>query len=430
MPDIVLDHHKLRIPIDHPNLSVTRTKLEYPTTDVSFAYLSAINKTVYGRVGSQGYVILVRDSFTDKAVWAGVQVNATPMIYGRYQNNANTYHNSLNPGGASTDHLLYKVVNNSWTNISTENIDINNAGRGLAISCSGSTIKSLRYEVTTTLDPLALPAPDGTISATDTSFTNGFFGFQFLRENYPHGGSESGSAWLKAPLTPLPPAQTIIEMDFDGNGSIEEPFKPSFTKSLVEIKDLSGLPDFLYLEAKKYETLINKGFTEDEIKLIYGYIPQHQVDLDSVTWGAFEFHPDKASSIVVTVTGDNPYSTGAIERQKTKAKRVFKTPRDYEEATSLYRSLVRDHPHWLVGKDNFAYQTLGLEIFDLFQNVDFYYGELIEHKTHYNQLKQTPDWEIENRIKELINYLNREAVLTNERDKHINKAREILKKGW
>jgi hypothetical protein len=440
MPDIVLDYHRLKTPIDHPDasvtttkiadLTVTRAKLEYPTVDVSFSYLSAINKTKYSAYLSYSYVVLTKDAFSDKAVWQATQVNTIPMCHGRHQDYRNFYHNHYNPGAATMDHELIKTVGASQTRLGYESIDINNTGRGLAISCSGSTIKGLRYEFTTPIDPLNLPTPNGTISATDTAFSSGLFGFRPLRESNPHGGSESGSAWLKAPLTPLPPAQAVIEVDFEGNGKPDEPYSPSLSKNLIKITSLTGLPDYLYQEAKKYQILINKGLTEDEIKLIFGYIPQHQVDLDAVTWGAFEFHPEKTSSVVVIVTGDNPYRQGAIERLKAKAKRVFKPPKNYSEAVDLYKELVKDYPHWLAGKDNFAYQTLGLEVFDLFQNVDFYHGELIEHKTHYNQLKQVPDWEIENRLNELIDKLSKETVLTDERDKHIAKSKEILKKGW
>jgi hypothetical protein len=166
------------------------------------------------------------------------------------------------------------------------------------------------------------------------------------------------------------------------------------------------------------------------MKLVFGYVPKHQVDLDAVTWGVFEFYPDKAPTVIVTITGDNPYKTGAIDRQKAKAKRVFTSPKDYSEATVLYKQLVKDYPHWIAGKDSFAYQTLGLEIFDLLQNIDFYYGELLEHKTHYQQLKQISPKEIENRLNELVDKLSKVSALTEERDKHISKAREILKRGW
>jgi hypothetical protein len=74
--------------------------------------------------------------------------------------------------------------------------------------------------------------------------------------------------------------------------------------------------------------------------------------------------------------------------------------------------------------------VLGLEVLEHFGNIDFYYGELLEHKTHYNQLKNVNPQEIENRLNELIDKLSKVSVLTKERDKHISKAKEILKRGW
>jgi len=146
--------------------------------------------------------------------------------------------------------------------------------------------------------------------------------------------------------------------------------------------------------------------------------------------GAFELHPDKAPTIIVTITGDNPYSPGGVERQKTIAKRVFTPPKSYDEAVALHKTLAKDYPHWLAGKDNFAYQVLGLEVFDYFQNVDFYYGELLEYKTHYDQIKKVPDFEIRNRLNELVNKLSRATVLVDERDKHVAKVKEVLRRGW
>jgi hypothetical protein len=424
-----LDYHRLKTPIDHPDLSVTRGKLEYPTVNVSFSYLSAISKTLYISRYTWGYLIITRDSFTDKAIWVAVQVNDNADVVGRVVDYQNHYISEFWIAGSASDHKLLKIVNGTQTTLATESIDLDNKGRGLANSCSGSTIKSLRYELTSPIDPLALPTPNATLSATDTSFASGYFGFRPLRESYPHGGSESGSAWLKTPLTPLPQAQLILEVDVDGNGR-DIPYTPSLSRNLVEIDSLQGLPDFLYQESKRYQILRNKGFTDEEMKLLLGYVPQHQVDLDSVTWGAFEFHPDKASAVIITIVGDNPYSLGAIERQKAKAKRVFKVPKDYNKAVNLYDQLKRDYPHWLAGKDNFAYQVLGFEVLDWLQNIDFYYGELIEHKTHYQQLKMVPDWEMRSRLNEIKDKLSRVNVLVDERDKHLGKLNEILKRGW
>jgi len=430
MPDIVLDYHRLRTPIDHPDLSVTRAKLEYPTVDVSFTYLASIDKVVYGAHNGWGVVILARSVFADKAVFSACQVYAFPTNVARWQDKMNSYYNYYNPAASAADHVLCKFVNGIVTALATEVIDIDNAGRGLALSISGSTLKSNRYELSTAVDPLSLPTPNGSISATDTSFASGYFGFKPLRETYPHGGGSSAGAYLKAPLSPAPPAQSIMEVGVEGTGRLDDPYRPSMSRSLVEIETLTGLPDFLYQEARKYSMLKARGFTDDEIQLLLGYIPQHQVDLNSVTWGAFEFHPDKANTVIITITGGNPYKTEAIDRQKAKAKRAFNVPRDYNEAIALYNRLKRDYPHWLAGKDDFAYQVLGWEALDLFQNVDFYYGELVEHKTHYDQLKMVPDWEMRSRLNELIDKISKVTVLTEERDKHFRKINEVLRRGW
>jgi hypothetical protein len=430
---LVLDYHRLRVPIDHPDLSVTRAKLEYPTESVSFAYLSAINRVKGCSLLSYGYVLLTYDSFSDKSVFAFQQVNDHTHNVGRLSDKSNMYWGKFSPSRATTDHLIEKLVAGTTTTLATEAIDIDNSGRGLRFSCSGSTLKSMRFELASPVYPLSLPTPNATISVTDTSFASGLWGFRFLRETYPHGGTESGSVYLLAPASPSPPAQVVLEFGIEGSGSLEDPFRPSLGRDLVEVASLpgsAGLPDFLYREARRYQVLRRRGFEDEEMQLLLGYVPQHQVDLDSVTWGAFEFHPDKASTVIVTVVGDNPYRPGAIERQRARARRVFRVPKDYSDAVALYNQLKEDYPYWLAGVHSWCYQVFGLEEFDWMQNVDFYYGELIEHKTHYDQLKQAPDWEVRRRLNELISRLSKVTVLTEERDKHINKAREILKKGW
>jgi hypothetical protein len=433
MPDVVLDYHRLKTPIDHPDGSVTRPKLEYPTVDVSFTYLSAINKVKGVSHRTNGYMLTTYDSFADKSVFAFMQVNDYARTTARISDRYNMYWSIYQPSASTSDHRLEKVVAGTITTLASESIDIDLSGRGLRTSCSGSTIKSMRYELPSPLNPLSLPTPNATLSATDTSFASGVYGFRFLNEACPHGGSESGSVFLLAPASPSLPAQSIVELGVEGNGSLDDPYRPSLSKNLVEVASLTGLPDFLYQEARKYEVLKAKGFTYEEIELLFGYIPQHQVDLDAVTWGSFEFS-ERSPTNIIMVYGDNLYKSGAVQRQidyaKSKNARVFAPPKDYNEAVSLYNKLKSDFKHWLAGKDNFAYQVLGLEELDLMQNVDSYYGELIEHKTHYQQLKEVPDWEMRNRLNELRGRLSKVSVLVDERDKHLKKIDEILKRGW
>ena len=419
--------------LEIPDRSIDRIKLEYPTEDVSFAYLSAINKVRYSAYRTFGYLVLTDDSFTNKAVWVAVQVNTSAIIVGRYNNYNSMYFIDTDPGASASDIRLNRVVAGSATGLASEAVDIDTKGRGLVLSCSGSVLKGLRYELLTAVNPVALPSPNGTISATDTSFVSGLFGFRFLREASSHGGSESGSAWLKAPMTPLPPARAIIEVEVEGSGAPEDQYRPALSKGLVEIQSLQGLPEFLYREAKKYQMLISKSFTEDEIKLLLGYIPQHQVDLNSITWGAFEFS-EKSPTNILIITGDNPYKSGAIDRQvemaRSKNLKTLRPPRNYGEAVAQFNQLKRDFQHWLAGKDNYAYQVSGLEELDLFQDVDFYFGELVEHKAHYQQLKNVPEWELWRRLEALEEKLSKVTVLTEERDKHMEKLKTIKKLGW
>jgi hypothetical protein len=433
MPEFALDYHRRKVPIDHPDLSVTRGKLEYPTVDVCFSYLSAINKVKYVSYRVYSYGLITFDTFTDKAIWQAVQVNQYPIGLARLQDKDNCYCSQYDPTAYTSDHALVKIVGGTSSYIATESIDIDYSGRGLGTSCSGSTIKSLRYELPSPINPLALPTANATISATDTAFASGYIGFLHLRYTYPHGGASVGSAWLKAPLTLLPQAQSILEVDIEGSGKPEDTFRPSLSKNLIEVSTDLNILDFLLMEKKRYDMLKVKGFTDDEIKLLLGYIPQHQVDVNSVTWGAFEFS-EKSPTNIIMVYGDNPYNSGAIQRQidyaKSRNLRVFTPPKDYNDAVSLYNRLKGDFKHWLAGKDNFAYQVLGWEVLDWLQNVDLYYGELIEHKTHYDQLKSVPDWELRNRFNELKDKLSRVNVLIDERDKHLGKLNEILKRGW
>jgi hypothetical protein len=330
--------------------------------------------------------------------------------------NKNGYTYEVKSGNTTADELIVK-----WS-----------AGTATALGNSARDITSgnfFTHEPQASGSALAFYV-DGTavVSVTDTAYASGAWGV---------GVSASATcarcvsdALLVSPTSQIPPALGILELPVAGSGTESDPYRPSLSQDLVEVEKLSNLPIFLYVEADKYRSLRARGFTDEDMARWLGYVPQHQVDLNSVRWGSFELHADKAPTAIVVITGDNPYKPGAIDRQKAVAKRAFAPPTDYSEAVSLYNALKKDYPHWLAGKDNFAYQTLGHEIFDWLQNIDFYYGELLEHKTHYSQLKQVPDFEIRNRLNELIERLSKVSVLVEERDKHIAKAKEVLKRGW
>jgi hypothetical protein len=435
--EILTDLHRTASPIDHPDGSVTTAKIAdraVTPRKIGVALAEGIN-TVNFFIVSRLDIIHHENPVSDHTItlldiiifdYAAIYISRDNMRMwhrNQYPTWGSGYAHEMKTGATTADHLLVKLSAGTTTTLGSEAVDLSDYHYLYGIDMSGSSIKCFRAWVEAELIASQTPR----ISATDTSYASGRPGIGFVRGYYP-------IPYAVPTIIPAfsrgVEAKAILELGVEGSGRPEDPYRPAMSKSLAEIASLTGLPDFLYQEAKKYEILKAKGFTDEEIKIVFGYVPQHQVDLDSVTWGAFEFHADKASTVIITITGDNPYKTGAIERQKAKARRVFSVPKDYIEAVNLYNQLKKDYPHWLAGKDNFAYQVLGWEFLDWFQNVDFFYGELLEHKTHYQQLKRVDPKEIERRLNELIEKLSKVTVLTDERDKHIAKAREILKKGW
>jgi hypothetical protein len=326
--------------------------------------------------------VLFPTVYSDKAtvVVAGdVSNNAGVFNVARIQPNGWGYKQLISSSATTADHVLYETRSDGRDySIGYEAVDVGNAYRVIMLSVSGSTLKAFRVDLTT---------PRFTV--TSTLYASGRFGFLAPIVNDARIVQVMlialSTCHLRAPASPGPKAVAIIEVEFDVGG----------------------------------------------IKLFKDVDESRGIDRASVTVGAFEANPP--TSIVVVFSG-NPYTGDrAIDVQReyarSKGLKVLRPPKDYGEAVEQYVSLRAEY-NWLAGKDSYAYQVLGFEELDLFQNVDFYYGELLEHKTHYQQLKQVPDAEIRGRLEELVDRLSKVTVLAEERDKHIAKAKEILKVGW
>ena len=384
MTEIVIEAHRRKIPIDHPDRSITREKLEYPTEDVSFAYLHAIGKLTPSVTYRYGYAgIATVDAFTDKAISCIMETGEWDIL-----NNAlnarianpstfdNLYACGFDTSESTADFRIDKIVNGTATHLAHEAVDLGNGyPYWVTFSVVGSTLKGWRQKVR----DLTVSA---TVSVTDTDLASGHFGVGGVRQSY---------AELLAPASPLPKALAIIECNVVGSGNLEDPIRPNLAQDLRDEKDLL-----------------------------------------SVTWGAFD-HKKEHSTILIIVTGENSY-TGEkaileqIEQAKSKNLKVLKPPRDYKEAVEQYRMLKKDFPEWLAGKENYTYQC-GFDIEPL-AIADFYYGELIEHKTHYKQLKRVPDWEMRKTLSMWKERLKKVSALVEERDKHLKKLEKVEKIGW
>ncbi len=380
IPDNALTRAKIK-----DLLPITRADLEYPTEDVSLAYLLAIDKAKQARHEGVGvyHGVFTVDSLADKAVKKYMRDYGQIVMRASAFDDADFYMASLHSPSSTADFKLQKRIAGSYTNLASESVDINQYYVYLvAGQCVGSTLKGFREDLTT-----------AKISATDTDLASGKYG---AAQTYTYT-QVVVMAELIAPLSPSPPTKTIIEAELTGSGTLEDPYRPALAQQL-------------------------------DSHPVYG-----NIDKLAVTWGAFD-HKHEHPTMLIMITGDNPYQAGAIDKQKEHASKkglkVLSPPRDYFEAIEQYRKLKADYPHWLAGKDNYVYQALGHEALELFQVADFYYGELLEHKTHYQQLKRVPDWEMDRTLNRWRDRLQRVDVLHEERDKHVKKLTEVLKKGW
>jgi len=386
--------------------TIPRSKLEYPTEDVSFAYLACINKLQFLEDSvNYGGCIAVIDSFTDKGIEA-IGASIFHLGYLRWNGGGDFYWGYLDASASTADFGLRKFSGGSETNLAIESVDLSSRiGYHTKIQISGSTISAYRTDMTTPK-----------ITATDTEFASGYFGIQAGRESYE--AENSFSAKLVAPTSPAPKAKVIIEID-------------SIKQSLVEIGKLDNLPEFLYRDYKRYLILKNKGFTDEEIKLLFGDIQTH-VDLASVTGGVFEHKPEH-STMIITITAGNFYSgeqaiQDQIDYAKGKGFKVLNPPSDYNEAIEQYRALRKDFPEWIAGKDNYAYQTLGHECFEHFAVADFYYGAIFDGMYGDNPFKNVPEWELQNTLAMWGVRLSRGEILkSTEKEQHMFKLRQCCK---
>jgi hypothetical protein len=217
-----LDQHIAKTPIDHPDLSVTRAKLEYPTVDVSLWYLLIIGKatvSVTEDITYAGFVTV--DSFADLAVGDVFHECSNARAFAaRWSDWANTYFNTLYAGATTADHVLKKVVAGTETTLATEAVDIiSSAWYLLRIQCRGTTISSKRSATT--------------ISATDTSFSSGKFGVNLLGHYYSDYDRTSW-AFLRAVASPMPQPIAYFEVPIIGDGSEENPFRAKMPELIVE----------------------------------------------------------------------------------------------------------------------------------------------------------------------------------------------------
>lgn len=202
------------------NLGITRAKLEYPTVDVNFAYLSAIGKVRYGMfVSPSGNAVLTTDVFANRAVET-ICSDESPLL-SRWIDMLNFYDALMHSGAATADFKLRKMVGGVSTLLGAEAVDLSWTEHYLIkFSCSDTTLKAYR-------DDMATPK----ISVTDTSFAEGRFGVG-------HWGSNIMSysplyTHLRPSSSPAPKVLAYFEAPIVGSGTMEDPFRAEMPEEVV-----------------------------------------------------------------------------------------------------------------------------------------------------------------------------------------------------
>lgn len=406
---------------DITDRAVTRGKLEYPTENVSVWYLAIINKAELGYRQSWHFGLYTTDSFTDKAIMSFISGQCC------CDNDARAAFAS-SPGGTDGHRYSQFLTDNAST--ADHSFEIDPGGQlgyeavdltdyqyyKCVLSASGSTFKCYRDDLTTPK-----------ITVTDTTYASGRWGV-FTYHPSSQGGIAPWSGILLAPLSKLPKPIAIIETEVVTDDDKKQ--KPALVDKLVNITSLK-LPKassmHLLRSAKKYEVLKSKGFKDEEMKALLGFVPKHKVNLTSVTWGAFDHKPNH-NTMLIAITSDNPYKKGAILKQIEHAKKknliVLKAPKDYSEAIEQYKQLKAHFPEWIAGKDNYAYHMLGDENLEPLAVADFYHGNMIQD----NKLKDVPEWVLRRTLEMWKERLKKAKVSTEIKKSHMKKLEKCLKK--
>jgi len=206
--------------------TITRAKLEYPTEDVTFTYLSAIGKlemqTTEGKwMGS----VFTTDSFADKAVriqalCGTVDFARSCVIFARWSDFDNRYDLHLNEGATTEDTRLSKKTAGVETLLGYEAVDLTRQMfYTIMLSITGTTLDVYRTDMVTPK-----------FSVTDTDHALGKWGFSAQRENAIF--NELVAALLPPASSP-PKVLAYFEVPVIGTGTPEDPYRAQMPESLT-----------------------------------------------------------------------------------------------------------------------------------------------------------------------------------------------------
>jgi len=281
------ENHKHGMPAE-----ITRVQLEYPTVDVTLAYLEVRKKAEPKRDvwfdPDTNYGLVSIDTFADKAIESLGRAYAGNVA--RYSGYQNTYATTVYIPAATADFKLEKKVANVYTELGAEAVDLDDRYHLTKFSASGSTLNAFREDLVTPK-----------ISVIDTSFTSGKIG-AYHRWDYPSG--LQFYAYLRAPSSPAAPIVGFFEVPIIGSGTSDDPFRADLPTELAWEWPLNPEAE------KKYNVLRPKGFSDEEIEILAPEIAACRVNCLAVTYSALiPSNPDgkpKSSTAVIRIYESSP----------------------------------------------------------------------------------------------------------------------------
>jgi len=362
--------------------AVTRAKLEYPTEDVSFAYLAVINKIKVdsGAIGYGGGVVTA-DSFTDKAVQY-IAVATLSKAIARFVDGDNNYAQSHFTDESTADHKIILRSGGTNTTLATESVDLDSYVAYLyKFTVSGSTLSGYRDDMST-----------AKITVTDTTISSGYFGYRWNGNQI--AGPLELTVKLVAPSSPLPKPLAVVEVPVTGKGTDEDPIRPQLPQDLKDPKEL-GLN-------------INKP----------------QINLKSVTYGAIDYKGGNTMIIAIYKHGADYLDPNRFEEVVKMAQNKFKVPNSVQEAEQLHKELRKANPDMIAGKHTIAYHLIGDANIEPCSVADFYHGNLIQEQ----KIKGVPEWELRRTLLRWKDRLEKARINSELKENHLKKLNECLKR--
>jgi hypothetical protein len=381
MPDIVLDYHRLKAPIDHPDGSVTKSKINLDIYDMTFSmwvWQSGFDLIHHENPNSDHTYTLMNFGVIDYAYLVIATDGMRMPVRCQYPQWNSLYTHEFAVGTTAADNALVKWVIGTSTRIGYEAVDLSAYYYLYALSASGSTFKVYRAWVTA--KKVASQTPKFTV--TDTQWRWGYYGLGQVRGTHQF---HFPNTYYTKPWSVSEQPLVVVELPVMGSGSAEDPYSPGLAQELVEI-DTSDptISDFLKIEKKQYDTLKTRGFSDSEIKLLFGRVPRHQIDRLAVSWGSIDFRVDASTgkpispTFLVAIYSSTPsYSRkDNIQRQIEHARRknfkVYTPPFDIK---SIHSREKRDRD-WLITESELAYHLTGREDLEVDAVADFYEREM------------------------------------------------------